>query len=957
MASHDDVTLNATTTQPAPLPPVNWASIGQVAPSAVPIARRQPGDPLPHADIVVITWTSSEWSALDHVFLGSDKPRNSTDWEWSKAWHPYTRGAQNYSGDPKSGELWGCFQLVRIMDQSQRPWRVLLFKSNTHLAHSPWIDGLSAMMRCILEDAKPDRVYSIGTAGGARPGQALGDAIVTNTAVLTLQHPQNTGDADNGKAFRCPTWFPSSGLSGKIEDSLLFPMNRVVTQVALESLFAELKARHVDDPGFAGITLADLLNNANQPDKLGHPRVLQMKDAPLLTTDFYYIAKGAGSDVYSFLEMDDALIAREAQRAGVRYAFVRNVSNPVVDARTNSGQAIADSIRDDWSGLIYAHYGFHTSYNGALATWAAIAGEGEAAYNPPRFTTSPSASDPLEIQLIYQVRSCGTCSFFWPQDKEKDKFKQSYGPYTSYDFDVNAPYTASYKQGSEGSPWVLGRTRPPVFPEAEVAGGCRKAPIMTIGINPNLTSFYPGQTGAAWCYPSFSSHGGSDAWAKYAWYYRYRSVYQERIGLDFVRKFILPEGRVYAPRPGSVTGAAERTDTNPAWSFRVRFEGDAEETTIHLPGQVGDFPNVLLFDPYPPNNVFHAGDVLAGRLSVPGGIQVEVQQQQVSYYMQFVPVLERFQDSLRKAGHNATLHMGEDVSQLDMVACASPHWSEGCLGGNQESIDTIVNNCVNRNAWAIKQLVQSRPAVLYIVSESSWKMFHDSFGAHVRRDPPIPANPEDHDFTLLRETTDPEHPCNLVLDVTVDGLRYELATRIVITPHFSYDENFIPQYRLSQTDWHDFSSTQAAAFAALTPKNGFHPAAKDPKYPNDFVIISLSADPAKTASARAWLQQQFPDVFHALEKYYFDPHALMAGVLDDLMQQGTLSWQGQDQGPGFLSRNSGSCHFCVNQYWAFPLGCPYGKPKEQAPPPGFLEKVAEQVVAMGKPRRSAAAAG
>jgi len=807
------------------------------------------------------------------------------------------------------------------------------------------------MVRCILEDAKPDRIYSIGTAGGARLAESLGDAVVTNAALLTMQRPQNTDDADNGKMFRCSTWFPTTGLSSKVQESLLFPMNEIATQAALKSLFAQLKAKHADDPNFAGITLADLVTNPIKPDHLGQAHVLHMRDVPLLTTDFYYIG-GSDSEAYSFLEMDDAVIAREAQRAGVRYAFVRNVSNPVAPTSTKSGQPISAAIRNDWSGAIYAHYGFHTSYNGALATWATIAGEGEAAYNPPRFTAAPSETDPLEVQLVYQVRSCGSCSFFWPEDK----LKQSYGPYTSYDFDVNAPYAAAHKPGSASSPWILGRTRPPAFPEPEIADGCRKAPIMTIGINPNLTSFFPGQAGAAWCYPSFFSDAGSDAWSKYAWYYRYRSVYQERLGLDFVRKFILPEGRIYAPRSGSIM-AADRPDSNPSWSFRVRFEGDAEETTIHLPGQLGDFPYVLLFDTYLPNNVFSAGDVLAGRLSVPGGIQVEVQQQTVSYYMQFVPVLERFQDSLRKAGHDATLRMGEDVCQLDMVACASPHWSEGCLGGSQQSVDTIVNNCVSSNAWAMKQLVQTRPAVLYIVSESSWRMFYGSFGAHVRRDPPISMNPVDHDYTLLNETTDPKHPCNFVVDVTLDGLRYQLTTRIVITPHFSYADNFFPQYRLSQPDWHNLSSTQAAAVAALTPANGFTVAANDPKYPNEYVAIRLSADPAKAAAARDWLAKQFPDAFKTLVGHYSDPHASMAGVLDQLLGQGVLAVQRQDNGAGFLSRTADSCHFCVNEHWEFPLGCPYGKTKEKAPPAGFLEKVAREVAATGKPRPKVAAAG
>lgn len=956
MASHSDIALQATIAQPEPLPPVDWAKIGQTAPVPIPIGARLPSDPLPAADIVILTWTTAEWSALDHVFLDSARPRNPDDSEWQKSWQLYSRGAAGYPTDLEvSGPLWGYFQVVQIVDQSSRPWRVLLLKANAHLAHSPWIDGLSSMIHCILEDARPDRVYSIGTAGGARLDQSLGDAVVTNAALLDLQQPQNTSDKDNGKIFRCPTWFPTSGLARVVQESLLFHLDKIITWKALEDLFEQLKAKHLDDPDFTGITLADLVNEPLKPENLGRPRVWAMKDISVLTTDFYYIAGGDGANAYSFLEMDDAVIAREAERMGVRYAFVRNVSNPVASGRTLSGKVISEAIRSDWSGAIYARCGFHTSYNGALAAWATIAGQGERAYNPPRSVKAPYPDDPLEIKLAYQVRSCGTCSYFWPEDK----LKQPYGPYTAYDFDVNAPYTAAFpSSGAVSAPWVLGRTRPPAFPEAEVVDGCRKAPIMTIGINPNLTAFAPGQTGTSWCYPTFFSDDATDAWAKYAWYYRYRSVYQERLAFDFARRFILPEGQIVAPRSGHVTTAIRATDSA-ASSIKVRYDGDSADTEIKIPGVRGDFPYVLLLDTFAPRNTFAAGDTIAGRLSVPEGIQVEIQQQQQGYYMQFVPVLERFQQTLRKAGHPANLRIGEDVCQLDMVACASPHWNAGFLGGSQQSIDTIVNNCVSSNAWAIKQLVQTRPAVLYIVSQSSWNMFHGAFGAHVRRDPPVSSKPIDNDYTLLRETTDPDHPCNLVLNATIDDMEYQCTTRLVITPHFSYNDNFFPQYRLSQAEWQDFSQKQPACAATMAAQNGFTIVPGDPSYPNAYLAIQLSADPQKAAAARTWLQQLFPQAFRMLEKFYYDPHAMMAGVLDQLLKEGKLAWQEPEQQatgkkvPGYLARTYGSCHFCVNQHWQFPLGCPYGKPKEAPPPPGFLEKVAQYIVKTGRPAQAA----
>lgn len=896
---------------------------------------------------MILTWTSAEWSALDHVFLNSDTPRRADDWEWKKAWLPYSRASAAFHADDQSGALWGSFQLVRILDRSQRPWRVLLFKSNAHLAHPPWIEGLTAMLRAILADSRPDRIYSIGTAGGSRLDQHLGDAVITNAAMMLLQRPDNASNPGNGGAFRCRSWFPSTALLTEVANELLFPLGRMVTPTSLNELFTTLREKHPHDPGLARLKVEDLINGALDPANLGKARVHALRDVPLLTTDFYYIAEGNNATAYAFLEMDDAVIAQEAERASVRYAFVRNISDPIVRVRAGDGERLSEAVRGDWSGLIYQSFGLHTSHNGALATWATIAGQGAAAYNPPRSTNRKVTEDPLEVRLVREVRACGDCSFFWPKDR-----RQPYGPYTAYDFDTNSPYTAPGSRSS-ATPWALGRTRPPAFPNPEVVDGCRKAPIMTIGINPNLTAFAPGTNGAAWCYPDFASGSGSDAWAKYAWYYRYRSVWQERLDFDFARRFILPEGRVLAPRDGRIVRAS-RPDDSAAFTVTVRYDGDTADTEVPLPGRVGDFPYVLLFDQTPPRNVFRAGDTLAGRLAVPEGIQVEVLQAPQAYYLQFAPVLDQFEQALRKSGHDeARLKIGEDVCQLDMVACASPHWNPGFLGGFPAAVAQIVENCVRRNAWAMKQLVQTRPVVLFLVGMATWEMFRDAFGAHVRREPPLSSEPVDHDFTLLRETTDPRAPCHLELDVSVDGQRYQCSTRLVITPHFSYDTNFVRQFRLPPPAWSKLQTDFPAAVAFLTPEHGFTVVAPDAKYPRDFQVVQLPAAPAAAAAALAGFEAQFPEARRELAAYEYDPHRMMGSVLEDLLSQGRLRWQenpaGAKHGPtGWLARSDGSCRFCVNDHWQFPLGCPYGKLDEPTPPPGFLERVAANAVATGR---------
>lgn len=561
-------------------------------------------------------------------------------------------------------------------------------------------------------------------------------------------------------------------------------------------------------------------------------------------------------------------------------------------------------------------------------------------YRPARQTEFPATSDPLEIELVYQVTPCGTCKFFWPEDPSV----QPYGPYSAFDFTSDEPLEPAPDPRAFAFPWLTEVTAPPAFPNPEVMDGCRKAPIMTIGINPNMTAFAPGQTGASWCYPNFSSDAGTDLFAKTAYYYRYRSVYQERFDLDFVRKYLAQSPQIVAPKPGVIVSADRKTEF-PSFDLKVRYEGDLVDTTIPLVGATGGPQWVVLFDPIPPHNVFNAGDVLAARPDVPAGVLAQLFRQQVGYYEQFVPVLERFQAVLRSDGHpDAVLRMGEDVCQLDMVACASPHWTPDFLGGTEQSEQEIIHNCVTRNHWAIRQLVQTRPAVLFLVGEATYNMFEKAFGGLVTRDVPLSRPPVDGAFTLLSETCDAAHPCELVFSHAASGIDYELRTRLVVTPHFSYSSNFMDQYRLSPAEWQQLQSDDAACVSVLRADSRLTFVPGETEY--DYVAFMVAAGASEAVAAD--ITARFPRSAKLLSASLYDPHTMMADVIEQLYRAGAISHGPVgDSSASVLSRTDGACHFCVNEHWSFPLGCPYGKPNEQPPPAGFLRDVAAQMVARG----------
>jgi hypothetical protein len=554
---------------------------------------------------------------------------------------------------------------------------------------------------------------------------------------------------------------------------------------------------------------------------------------------------------------------------------------------------------------------------------------------------------PFEVGLAINVTDCSTCAFFWPTDGDT----QPYGPFTSF----AAP--SADKGGDDPAPsvetfaWIRTATTAPAFPDPAILAGCRKAPIMTVGINPNLTAVAPGRQGAEWAYPSFIG-SNADRWARYAAYYRYRTVFQERLTLSAVHEFVAPEGHVVAPKPGVVTDRTVRTSSSASFDLVVRYDGDTTDTTIRLDGEAGGAQWVVLFDVSSPHDRFTAGDVIAAKLLVPADHVVEVHRQRVGYYEQFVPVLEAFDQFIRTKGFTgASLRMGEDVGQIDMVACASPRWTPDYLGGTATSENGVIHNCVNTNAWAISQIVHTQPAVIYLVGESSYRMFAEALGAHLIRDPPLPHNPSDGAFTLLAATTDPGHPCHLEWAGAIDGISYQVRSRVVISPHFSYPTNFIPQIRLTKSDWIALTRHHQSVASLLT---GDHRVALTvPDNDHQFVVAALS-DPRATFAAVEAADATGAAILRA---GFYDPHHMLGSVLEDVYTHGELTITTTASKQSVLTRSMGGCKFCVNDHWSFPQGCPYNKPDEPQLPAGFLAAVTRQLIATGRPAAAPASHG
>lgn len=328
------------------LPVIDWDAVGESAPQLLNTSSAN----LPKADVIVITWADAEWAAMEHVFCASSKTmsysaRNTDDWS---GWQKYSQGAQSTQG----WDYWGSWRLVQIAGKT-----VMLFKSNTHLDF-PGQQSLAQMIERLIEEAAPELILSIGTAGGARPTDHIGTVNVIHAGTLyNASKPESQWPEYSNK------WSPDWSIISKAGfKKLLFPVP--TTPADIQSLCDQFNSNYHTNysPGQINI------NNLNLADSSPAINNLTGAGTPLLTTNSFVVGTSAGNlRDFACVEMDDAVIAQVCAGKNTPFGFVRNISDPVQNS------TLSKEIQKNWGSTIYDMYGIYTSYNGAIAAWAIIA--------------------------------------------------------------------------------------------------------------------------------------------------------------------------------------------------------------------------------------------------------------------------------------------------------------------------------------------------------------------------------------------------------------------------------------------------------------------------------------------------------------------------------------------------------------------------------------------------------
>jgi nucleoside phosphorylase len=327
-----------------PLPAVDWDAAGLPAPTAL-----ETPDTLPHADVVLIAWTTYEWAATHHIFCDSGVPMTYADTERD----PFPGWVKD-GGVPDASERWDYWGYYRLIEVAGR--RVLLYKSNTHLDY-PGRAALTALVERLIAEVKPGLILSSGTAGGANAHDHVGTVVVVKAASLYEGGQPAGGWPRWSSRWQAPAGaFAAPGLQGLL-------MAIPITTGGLQELADQLNASE-----HSGYTLDQLDPlGLNRPDAVPAIRDFSAGAESLLTASSFVV--GTTDErlaVYACVEMDDAIVAEACSGGGVEYGSVRNLSDPAQSPQLPS------STQGSWGKAVCHAFGVYTSFNGALTARAAL---------------------------------------------------------------------------------------------------------------------------------------------------------------------------------------------------------------------------------------------------------------------------------------------------------------------------------------------------------------------------------------------------------------------------------------------------------------------------------------------------------------------------------------------------------------------------------------------------------
>lgn len=356
---------------------------GGLGPKPKPInPKPNPEAALPKADILVVTWTVAEQDAMAEI-LTPGISRNG--------WYRYRRNFDSHfdalirTGNgikqPPSRTVnrLGSWFPITIGDL-----KVICFKSELHLNQ----DGISLnadgtpsegntgfatlpvkdLFIQLINEVQPSHVITVGTAGAVFKEHGLGDVVVTRGAKFRLQD-EFKNEPFNGIHLEGAQYKSEWDVPTTFFNDALAMMNSFKSNL-IEPDFASPTVRydHVPEPIKSWSNDAKIRLDGTHELPAFHP---------IISTDFFEFGTSANKmdEQGSAMEMGDAVLGLVCQEMEhpPKWLVVRNLSDPQINAALPTKPAILN-MQTHWAVWYYEKYGYWTSVNSALTTWAVIAG-------------------------------------------------------------------------------------------------------------------------------------------------------------------------------------------------------------------------------------------------------------------------------------------------------------------------------------------------------------------------------------------------------------------------------------------------------------------------------------------------------------------------------------------------------------------------------------------------------
>jgi hypothetical protein len=307
-----------------------------LSPTPATKLNRTSADPLPSADVLVVTWTVDEGHALSRVLTPGKDSRND--------YLGYTNNFAAISKKMRNGcpaleaMRLGAYWTTKIGSKS-----AVIFKSESHMSQDgPQLPNIDVWQQ-IISQVKPKLVITTGTSGGIGKQFEVGDVIVSSIV-----------------RFDCTSKFKKEP----------FAQSHYSSERANSKFFSTAKSLFK-------------INSGQLPkDNKRQPNIVVVAPTPtalkssVVTTDFFgfdtsdnhFKLQGLG-DVS---EMGDAvlgLVVSQMKTAKPRWLAIRNVSDPQIKAEGT----LKD--QEQIAAQIYKGFGRWSSVCSAITCWAVIAAE------------------------------------------------------------------------------------------------------------------------------------------------------------------------------------------------------------------------------------------------------------------------------------------------------------------------------------------------------------------------------------------------------------------------------------------------------------------------------------------------------------------------------------------------------------------------------------------------------